>query len=149
MKKLLITCLFTAIISYSFGSYIFNSYKRGVENIISASTLTEKVYMLLYGSYNSKEKVDKLDIDNYILIEEDGFYKVYVGVSLSLENSNKIKEIYKVLGNSIYIREKSINNFEFIEYMMSYEKDFSDLSTEEVLSIEKNIINKYKELINE
>jgi len=149
MKKLLITCLFTAIISYSFGNYIFNTYKKAAENIISASTLTENVYMLLYGSYNSKEKVDKLNLEDYILIEEEGFYKVYVGVSLSLENSNKIKEIYKVLGNSIYIREKSINNFEFIEYLMSSEKDFSNLTNEEILSIEKNIINKYKELLNE
>ena len=52
MKRLLLTCLFTAIISYSFGNYIFSSYKKSAENIIAASNITEKAYMHLYGSYN-------------------------------------------------------------------------------------------------
>lgn len=149
MKKLLITCLFTAIISYSFGNYIYTSYKNTVEKIISSSSITQNVYMVLYGSYNSMDKVNALDIKDYILTTEGGFYKVYVGVSLSLENANKIKEIYKVLGNSIYIREKSISNFEFLEYISSYEEDFSNLEKEKILSMEKNIIDKYKELVNE
>ena len=53
MKKLLLTCLFTTTLSILFGSYIFTAYKRTIENIISASLVNEKVYMLLYGSYNS------------------------------------------------------------------------------------------------
>lgn len=149
MKRLLLTCLFTTIISLTFGNYIFSSYKDGVEKIISASTSNEKLYMLLYGSYNSKEKVDKLSLDNYILIEENGFYEVYVGVNLSLKNANKIREIYKELGNSIYVREKYISSLEFVDYMQNNEVDFSELSNDEILSIEIDIINKYKEIFNE
>lgn len=149
MKKLLFTCFFATSISLLFGNYIFSSYKNAAEKIISASTQNEKVYMLLYGSYNSKDKVDKLTLGNYILDEEDGFYKVYVGVSLSLENSNKIKEVYKDLGNSIYIREKYISNLEFIDYLQNNEQNFSELSDEKILSIENNIIDKYKEIFNE
>ena len=149
MKKLLFTCIFAVTISLAFGNYIFSSYKSQVERIISSSLQSEKVYMLLYGSYNSKEKINKLSLNNYILIEEDGFYKVYVGVSTSLENSNKIKEIYKELGNSIYIREDNINNLEFIDYLYNKENNFSELSNDEILSIENDIINKYKEIFNE
>ena len=105
--------------------------------------------MLLYGSYNSKEKVDNLSLDNYILENENGFYKVYVGVNFSLENANKIKEIYKEKGNIIYVREKEISNLEFIDYMQNNEIDFSNLDKKEILSIEKNIIDKYKEIFNE
>lgn len=148
MKKLLLTCLFSTIISLLFGNYIFTSYKTATERIIATSTQSEKVYMLLYGSYNSKEKVDKITIDNYILEEDNGFYKVYIGVSLSLENAKKIKEIYNNLGNSIYIREKYINDFEFIYYLESVDK-FDNLSNDEILSIEDNIIDKYKEIFNE
>lgn len=149
MKKLITTCLFTIILSISFGTYIFSSYKKSIENIINASLVNEKVYMLLYGSYNSKEKVDKLTLENYILENENGFYKVYVGVNFSLENANKIKEIYKEKGNIIYIREKNISSLEFIDYLQSNDIDFSSLDKEEILSIENNIINKYKEIFNE
>ena len=149
MKKLLLTCLFTTTLSVLFGSYIFTSYKRTIENIISASLVNEKVYMLLYGSYNSKEKVDKLLLDNYILEEENGFYKVYVGANISLENANKIKEIYREKGNIIYIREKYISSLEFVDYMQTNEVDFSSLDKDKILSIENNIINKYKEIFNE
>lgn len=149
MKKLLFTCVFATIISLAFGNYIFSSYKNVAERIISSSLQSEKIYMLLYGSYNSKEKISKLSLDNYILIEEDGFYKIYVGVSTSLENSNKIKEIYKELGNSIYIRENSVSNLEFIDYLYNKEQNFSELTNDEILSIENDIINKYKEIFNE
>lgn len=149
MKRLFLTCFFTTTLSIAFGSYIFSSYKKEVENIIKASLATEKVYMLLYGSYNSKEKVDKLTIENYILEEENGFYKVYVGVSKSLENANILKEIYKEKGNIIYVREKDISSLEFIDYMQNNDIDFNNLSNDEILSIEKNIINKYKEIFNE
>jgi DNA modification methylase len=57
MKRLVITCFLTTTLSVAIGSYIFSSYKKSIENIINASLITEKAYVLLYGSYNSKEKV--------------------------------------------------------------------------------------------
>lgn len=149
MKRLILTCFITTTLSVAFGSYIFSSYKNEVENIINASLVTENVYMLLYGSYNSKEKTDNLTLENYILEEENGFYKVYVGVTNSIENANILKEIYKEKGNIIYVREKNINNLEFMEYMQREDINFSNLNNDEILSIEKNIINKYKEIFNE
>jgi len=149
MKRLILTCFFTTILSVAFGSYIFSSYKKEIENIINASLVTENVYMLLYGSYNTKEKTDNLTLENYILEEENGFYKVYVGVTNSIENANILKEIYKEKGNIIYVREKNINSLEFIDYIQKEDVDFSNLNNDEILSIEKNIINKYKEIFNE
>ena len=149
MKKLVLTCFFTTTLSVALGSYIFASYKESIENIINASLATEKVYMLLYGSYNSKEKVDKLSLEEFILENENGFYKVYVGVTKSLENANILKGIYKEKGNIIYVREKDINSLEFIDYMQREDVDFSNLNNDKILSIEKNIINKYKEIFNE
>lgn len=149
MKKLFLTCLFTALISILFGNYIFSSYKKSIENIIAASTSSEKVYMILYGSYNSLDKVNNLKIENYILENENGYYKVYVGVTFYLENANKIREIYKENGNSIYIKEKYINNLEFIDYLMNKDSEYLNLSNDEILSRQKDIISKYKELFNE
>lgn len=145
MKKLLYTCLFTIIVSVLFGNYIFSSYKKSIEKIVNASISSEKIYMLLYGSYNSLDKVKNINLDNYILEEENGFYKVYVGITKNEENLKKLREIYKEKGNIIYVREKYISNLELIDYIMNSESNFDNISNEEILSIEKNIINKYKE----
>ena len=83
MKKLLITLLITSLISFLFGNYIFKVYIKNVKEIVKeASSIYDDVYMLLYGSYNTIEKAKKNNLNNYILKEEDGFYKVYIVLSL-------------------------------------------------------------------
>ncbi len=147
MKKLFIMCLISGFISIMFGNYIFNIYKNKLDDTLEVISTNEKVYMLLYGSYNSKEKVDNLKISDYLL-EVDDFYKVYIGITRTIENANIIKEIHKQLGNDIYIREKIINNLEFLDYL-NYNDNYEKKSNEEILNIQKNIIKKYKELFNE
>ncbi len=147
MKKLFIMCLISGFISVMFGNYIFNIYKNKLDDTLEVISTNEKVYMLLYGSYNSKEKVDNLKISDYLL-EVDDFYKVYIGITRTIENANIIKEIHKQLGNDIYIREKIINNLEFLDYL-NYNDNYEKKSNEEILNIQKNIIKKYKELFNE
>ena len=147
MKKLFIMCLISGFISVMFGNYIFNIYKNKLDDTLEVISTNEKVYMLLYGSYNSKEKVDNLKISDYLL-EVDDFYKVYIGITRTIENANTIKEIHKQLGNDIYIREKIINNLEFLDYL-NYNDNYEKKSNEEILNIQKNIIKKYKELFNE
>lgn len=147
MKKLFIMCLISGFISIMFGNYIFNIYKNKLDDTLEVISTNEKVYMLLYGSYNSKEKVDNLKISDYLL-EVDDFYKVYIGITRTIENANTIKEIHKQLGNDIYIREKIINNLEFLDYL-NYNDNYEKKSNEEILNIQKNIIKKYKELFNE
>lgn len=147
MKKLFIMCLISGFISIMFGNYIFNIYKSKLDDTLEVISTNEKVYMLLYGSYNSKEKVDNLKISDYLL-EVDDFYKVYIGITRTIENANIIKEIHKQLGNDIYIREKIINNLEFLDYL-NYNDNYEKKSNEEILNIQKNIIKKYKELFNE
>lgn len=145
MKRFLVICSISIFVSFISGEMIFNIYRKNLENTISVINEKEKVYMLLYGSYNSKEKVDNLNLDNYIVINNNGFYEVYVGISKKIENCEKIRGIYKKRGNNIYIREKEISNMEFIDYL-NYIDNLNDKSDDEIINIEKNIINKYKEL---
>ena len=95
MKRFLSIFFFTTTISILFGIFIFGIYIKNIKDIVSVSKDTN-VYMLLYGTYNNKDKVDKLNLDNYILEVNDNFYEVYIGISLSLENASKIREIYKI-----------------------------------------------------
>ena len=103
--------------------------------------------MLQYGSYNTIEKAKNNDLDNYILKEEDGYYRIYVGITLNEENAKKIKEVYKNKGKDIYIKEKNINSLEFVDYLNNKDISFNNISDDEILKIQNEIINKYKELI--
>lgn len=143
MKKLLLTLIITGFISFLFGNYIFTTYQNNINNILNVSKEYENIYMLLYGSYNSIDKVNNLNLDNYILEEESGYYKVYVGITFYEEDAKKIREIYRNIGNDIYIKEKLIDNLEFINYIKDI--DFNK-TNEEILKLQKDIINKYKEV---
>ena len=146
MKKFLSTILFTSMISIIFGNMIFYIYKKDAIDTIEVMNNQEYIYMVLYGSYNNMDKVNNLKLNNYILENDNGYYRVYIGVSKSLENATKIKEIYNKLGNNTYIRNIKMDNIEFIDYLDNVESDFNSKSDNEILVIENNIINKYKEI---
>ena len=146
MKKFFLLCIFTSMISIISGTFVFNIYKNNIDETIAVMNTNEKVYMLLYGSYNSKDKVNKLSLDNYILEDNNNFFEVYVGISKKIENAEKIRGIYKEMGNNIYIREKNIDNIEFINFLDISENNFKEMSSDEILKLENNIINKYKEI---
>ncbi len=146
MKRFLIICFISIFISFISGELIFNVYRKNLDDTISVINEKEKVYMLLYGSYNNIDKVNKLELDDYIMIKDNNFYEVYVGISKNLKNSERIRGIYKERGNNIYIREKEISNMEFIDYLNYIENNLNDKSNEEIINIEKNIIDKYKEI---
>ncbi len=146
MKKFLSTILFTSMISIIFGNMIFYIYKKDAIDTIEVMNNQEYIYMVLYGSYNNMDKVNNLKLNNYILENDNGYYRVYIGVSKSLENATKIKEIYNKLGNNTYIRNIKMDNIEFIDYLDNVELDFNSKSDNEILVIENNIINKYKEI---
>lgn len=146
MKRFLATILFTALISILYGNVIFNVYKRNATDLLEVMQSEEQVYMVLYGSYNSVDKVKNLELNNYIMEDDNGYYRVYVGISKNIENASKIRDIYNKLGKGTYIRNVIIDNIEFIDYLNSIEFNLMDKSDDEILEIENNIINKYKEL---
>ena len=143
MKRFLLYFILCTSISIMSGIFIFGIYRKNITDLVDNNI---DVYMLLYGTYNSKDKLDKINLDNYILEVNNNFYEVYVGVSLYLENASKIREIYDKKGNNIYIREKSISNNKFIDYLTNIEVNFNEKNNNEILELEKNIVSKYKEL---
>ena len=108
MKRFLIICFISIFISFISGELIFNVYRKNLDDTISVINEKEKVYMLLYGSYNNIDKVNKLELDDYIIIKDNNFYEVYVGISKNLKNSERIRGIYKERGNNIYKRKRNI-----------------------------------------
>ena len=114
-----------------------------MEHIIASSSYGD-VYMILYGSYNNKSKVEKLKIDNYILKKEGNFYRVYVGATSSLDNAERIKNIYLKQGVSVSIRNEASYDIDFVDYLQSVD-NYTDKTDEDILEIQKNIVKKYKD----
>lgn len=143
MKKLFTLLFLSMFISIILGNYIFTSYKSNMESIIASSSY-EDIYMILYGSYNNKSKVDGLNIDNYILKKEGNYYRVYVGMTCNLDNANKIKNIYLKHGISVYIRNDASYDIDFVDYIKSVD-NYTDKTDEDILEVQKDIVKKYKD----
>lgn len=143
MKKLFTLLFLSMLISIILGNYIFASYKSNMEHIIASSSYGD-VYMILYGSYNNKAKVEKLKIDNYILKKEGNFYRVYVGATSNLDNAERIKNIYLKQGASVYIRNEASYDIDFVDYLQSVD-NYTDKTDEDILEIQKNTVKKYKD----
>ena len=47
----------------------------------------------------------------------------------------------------IYIKEKLINDIEFLNFLESYDETILKSNDEETINVENDVINKYKELV--
>ena len=145
MKKNIL-CIILAIISGSIlGKMTFDRYEKiDVKNVIK---LNNNVYMLKYGTYNSKEdmKENIVDIQRYIYIQKDNKYNVYVAVAKNKESINKLKKIYS---KDYEIEKINISNNEFIQNLDEYEKLIKTTNDIETLNvIENEILSCYEKMV--
>ncbi len=150
MKKTILIILFAVLISLTFGNYIFSLYNGEVTPV--TVDLDEMVYVIQQGVYSSEENAHKnsKDLDFYIVKKDNDYYRVYVGLTHDKNISEKIKEIYTDGGKDIYVYEKKINNDAFIEVLKQYDNILNERNkAEEILSIQKQVLSKYRELVLE
>ncbi len=124
-----------------FTKALFSTYQQ--EQVM---TMDGNIYLLQYGSYINeevmKENIKKLD--NYIVVEEDEKYYVYVGAFINLDNAYKMQE--KLKNNNIYTYIKNdyldlniIDKIKKIENKnIESDKDLLRVNTE-ILNILKKI----------
>ena len=72
------------------------------------------------------------------------FYRVYVGATSNLDNAERIKNIYLKQGASVYIRNEASYDIDFVDYLQSVD-NYTDKTDEDILEIQKNIVKKYKD----
>lgn len=147
MKKFIITVLIAILIGYIYGKIVFNQYDKKLEKVFNQ---TETLYFLQQGVYSNKENVLKYanKINYYLVIKDDDFYRVYVGITKNKNNINKIKEIYTNSGNEIYVREIASSNAGFFEVLNQYDMLLESVEGEnQILQIQKQVLSKYEELV--
>ncbi len=110
------------------------------------------VFFLQEGVYSSKEAMEKEveDLDQYLYRVEDGKYCVYLGVTSKKENAEKVQQLYQEEGKSIYIKEQSMNNQDFLSNLVQYDILLSSSNTkQEIESVLKAILASYREFVLE
>ena len=104
-----------------------------------------------------KEKLIKLITDalNTLGISEDNISLEIpknkdngdYSTNIALKNAKKIKEFYEKSNIDIYVREKYINNANFVSVLSEYDKLIDVASLNSFVDLQKIVISNYKEMI--
>lgn len=146
MKKTLFLGIVFLLCGCFVGQYLY-------QNSSIAQTVfkqKETFYFLQEGVYSSSDVMHEnvKDLANKLTVKEDNKYYVYLGITKSLENAEKIKNIYSDLGYSIYIKEVNLNSDEFSSNVEQFDLLVKESSSaDDVLTIEEVVLANYDEII--
>lgn len=143
-KNFVIPLVISIVLGFISAQIVYSTYRKNLENT------DYNVYLIQAGSYNNKDDLEKdfsLD-DEYIILEEDGVYNVYVGMTTDLINANKIKNLYSNKNYDTYIKPTVVNNIEFVSNLEQYDILMSEVDDEEnIISINDVILSSYEEIV--
>ena len=129
------------------GFYIYKQYEK--EKLKELSSETSTVYLLQYGVYKDIDnmKTAGASIADYFYYKENDGYHIIIGITEKKDLANKIKNAYNI-ENNIYIKEKKIDNNEFIESLRQYDNLITSSDSDiAITNAEKQILSKYEELV--
>ena len=144
-KKIILSVVFTMLLGIATAKVVYSktiySYDKKCNNT---------VYFLLLGVYTNKNSMhlDTKSNENKIVIQENDKYYVYVGISKSKKNLEKVSKLYKNDGYNLYIKEMSVLNNEFLVNLEQFDKLIESAKTnEEINTINKVILSSYEEMV--
>ncbi len=143
MKKVIAVILLAIITGVAFSLFIFSKYEEK-----EVSKEINKIYFVqqgVYSNYNNMQKnTEKLEAYTFERINEK--YYVYVCFTTNKENLNMIEKYFKSLNYSIYIKEKEITDYRFLEVLNQYDYLMSKVEKGETIkNICKQLVHKYEE----
>jgi len=144
--KFLMPIILSIVIGLFFGKTFFDIYDSSSMTVFDEK---DKIYMLKIGTYTTKEEMKSSfkNYKNFLYINNDGVYDLYVGITKNKEIAKRIKELYKKYGYSIYVKETIEDNDSFLSLLAEYDKIIDIASDNDVKSIEKIVISNYKEMV--
>lgn len=142
MKKYLFTIIVSLLVGFFLSNFMIKEYDSDIMSVFKKDTT---LYMIQTGVYSNIDsmKENTSNIDEYIYSIKDNLYYVYIGLTLDLENANKIQSSYK--GVDSIIKKSIISDEDLINYIEKYDlvlKETNDTQT--IKEITKQVIKKYK-----
>ncbi|EKC45866.1 secreted protein [human gut metagenome] len=144
-KKIILSVVFTMLLGIATAKVV---YSKTISSYDKKSNNT--VYFLQLGVYTNKNsmQLDTKSIENKIVTQENDKYYVYVGISKSKKNLEKVSKLYKNDGYSLYIKEMSVLNNEFLVNLEQFDKLIESAKTnEEINTINMVILSSYEEMV--
>ena len=145
MKKNFWIPLTIAIVSgFVSAQIVYSTYRNNL------SSSSYNAYLLQIASF---ENVDSISSDmknntDYLIVNENNMYNVYVGITTDLSNANKIKNIYEKKDIEVYIKPTVINNIEFVSNLEQYDLLISEVENEDnLISISDVVLSSYEEIV--
>ena len=139
-----------AVVFLTLGTICGNFLYQKAPNSISVFQQDSSYYFLQEGVYTSKDVMQESikDIPHKLVVFKDDMYYVYVGITKSEKNADKIQKIYEELGYQIHITTESLYNEEFSSNVTQFDLLVEEAeSSEDVLTVEEVILANYEELI--
>ena len=136
---------FVLLVGIYIGLYIYRHKEIKADSINNSSL----IYLIQYGVYNTYEsmKSNGENISDYFYYIDDDGYHLIIGITENKNLSDKIKNAYNI-NTDVFLKEKNINNNEFIETLRQYDKLVEELNSSlGIINAEKQILSKYEELI--
>ena len=151
-KSFFITMLVAILIGAVLGNFLFEQYKLESESVIKEVNST---YFLVEGTYSTETQATKAvtsntDIDPYIIVKEDANYIVYLAITASNDNLEKLKKMYKEKNVNASIKKMSIENEEFLATLEQMDILLNNAKTnDEITSITEVVLANYQEFVLE
>ena len=141
--------LIAILIGAVLGNFLFEQYKLESESVIKEVNST---YFLMEGAYSTKEQAKKAvtDIKPYLIVKEDANYIVYLAITSSNDNLEKLKKMYKEESINTSIKKMSIDNKEFLAMLEQMDILLNKTSSnDEILAINEVVLANYQEFVLE
>jgi hypothetical protein len=149
MKKYILSILFGLFVGFILSKNIlnqYNSYTKIQPTIKTGIT----AYFIKYGVYDNLKELEKntVSLTNYIYTERDNKYTVFIGITTSESNRDKLINYFKKLKYNVTCEEYTITNKEYIEYLSNADKLLENTTDMTVLGeVSSQILSKYEELV--
>lgn len=150
MKKLMFPVFCSLFLGVMMGYYLFHEYDSTVKIKPVFQETSEKVYFFQLGVYSDLESVQNStrSFTNYIYVLEDSQYHVYVALTKSSKNVEKIKGYFEKKGYDIYVKEMVLSDEEYLEKLEQYDQVLEQTSEEEAIeNVIAKIVTAYKEMV--
>ncbi len=145
MKRTFILAVLFVIIGGICG-FIFKDY-----GVVAMEVFAEgdSIYFLQEGSYSNMDSIPSNldDIRGVLVLEENGKFNTYLGITLDVDNANMIVKMYEEVGIDLIIKETTLSNEAFLSNVEQFDilvresDNYNDVSI-----IEEVVLANYEEI---
>lgn len=131
------------------GNFLFEQYKLEDKSVVRE---VNSIYFIMEGSYGTLEQAKEAtkDIEVKLITKEDANYVVYLAITKSNDNLEKLEKIYDDLKLNTTIKKMSIDNEEFLATLEQMDLLIDKTtSQDEILAVNEVVLSNYQEFVLE